>query len=179
MAVALMVGVNYISDQTIESILNEEYTANADIQEEDDNEIVIVPDDNYAHRRLAEIDCADNKKTKFHDVLCNKIDPAETSEAYKVADGETWKPFDKKIILAAEPYKYKHILLSSNGFVEEYHNKESDDFCNSYVIIPGTSLLGKGTLGVAYMAFLGYLFVGISIIADIFMESIEVITSKT
>jgi len=32
---------------------------------------------------------------------------------------------------------------------------------------------------VAYFAFLGYLFVGIAIIADIFMEAIEVITSKT
>ena len=34
-------------------------------------------------------------------------------------------------------------------------------------------------MGVAYLAFLGYLFLGISISADIFMEAIEVITSKT
>jgi len=32
---------------------------------------------------------------------------------------------------------------------------------------------------VVYFVFLMYLFIGISIIADIFMESIEVITSKT
>lgn len=47
------------------------------------------------------------------------------------------------------------------------------------MIIPGTSLLSPGLLGVAYLVFLGYLFLGISIIADIFMEAIEVITSQT
>lgn len=40
-------------------------------------------------------------------------------------------------------------------------------------------MLPNGLLGVAYLAFLGYLFLGISISADIFMEAIEVITSKT
>jgi Ca2+/Na+ antiporter len=49
----------------------------------------------------------------------------------------------------------------------------------SFVLIPGTSLLPRGLLGVAYLVFLGYLFLGISIIADIFMEAIEVITSQT
>jgi hypothetical protein len=33
-------------------------------------------------------------------------------------------------------------------------------------------------MGIAYLAMLGYLFLGISISADIFMEAIEVITSK-
>lgn len=45
--------------------------------------------------------------------------------------------------------------------------------------MPGTSLLGNGLMGVMYLLFLGYLFLGISISADIFMEAIEVITSKT
>jgi len=141
----------------------------------------VIVDEYENHRRLADLDynCDEPKKTKFHDVLCNEIVPKETEEFYTLKDGETWKPTDSSIQVAAEKFKYKHILLSANGFVEEFHYKESDDFCNSFVIIPGTSLLGKGTLGVAYGAFLGYLFVGISIIADIFMEAIEVITSKT
>lgn len=44
---------------------------------------------------------------------------------------------------------------------------------------PGVQLLPTGLMGVAYLLFLGYLFLGISISADIFMEAIEVITSKT
>jgi len=46
------------------------------------------------------------------------------------------------------------------------------------VNIPGTQLISKNTLGVAYLIFLLYLFLGISIVADIFMEAIEEITSK-
>lgn len=45
------------------------------------------------------------------------------------------------------------------------------------VLIPGTSLLPKGLLGIAYFIFLIFLFLGISIVADIFMAAIEVITS--
>jgi mannose/fructose/N-acetylgalactosamine-specific phosphotransferase system component IIC len=47
------------------------------------------------------------------------------------------------------------------------------------VLIPGTSLMPTGFLGFIYVVFLGFLFLGISIIADIFMEAIEVITSQT
>lgn len=74
-------------------------------------------------------------------------------------------------------YFRKEVITSSNGFVEEYHNKD-DDYCYSYVLIPGTSLLSKPLLGVTYFVFLCFLFLGISIIADMFMESIETITSK-
>ena len=45
-------------------------------------------------------------------------------------------------------------------------------------MIPGTSLLPKPLLGVTYFVFLCFLFLGISIIADMFMEAIETITSK-
>ena len=47
------------------------------------------------------------------------------------------------------------------------------------VLIPGTSLMPSPLLGIVYVIFLGFLFLGISIIADIFMEAIEVITSQT
>jgi hypothetical protein len=63
-----------------------------------------------------------------------------------------------------------------NGFVEEYY---SGEFCSNFLIVPGTSLMSNATLGIAYFIFLLYLFLGISINADIFMESIEVITSST
>jgi hypothetical protein len=45
--------------------------------------------------------------------------------------------------------------------------------------IAGTSLMNNTTLGIFYMIFLIWLFLGISVIADIFMEAIEVITSTT
>lgn len=42
---------------------------------------------------------------------------------------------------------------------------------------PGISLLPDMLMGISYFVFLGYLFLGISISADIFMEAIDVITS--
>lgn len=42
---------------------------------------------------------------------------------------------------------------------------------------PGVTLLPDTLMGFAYLCFLGYLFLGISISADIFMEAIDVITS--
>ena len=45
------------------------------------------------------------------------------------------------------------------------------------VNIPGTSLLAPTLLAFAYFVFLIWLFFGIAIVADIFMEAIEVITS--
>jgi len=47
------------------------------------------------------------------------------------------------------------------------------------VLIPGTTLLPKGLLGFVYFIFLCFLFLGISIVADIFMAAIEKITSQT
>tara|TARA_B110000305_G_C19113671_1_gene480929 strand:+ start:246 stop:395 length:150 start_codon:yes stop_codon:yes gene_type:complete len=46
-------------------------------------------------------------------------------------------------------------------------------------LVPGTTLLNKEMLGFFYFMFLIYLFLGISVVADIFMEAIEVITSST
>lgn len=47
------------------------------------------------------------------------------------------------------------------------------------VDIPGITLLPSSVLSIGFLFFLGYLFLGIAISADIFMEAIEVITSKT
>jgi Na+-transporting methylmalonyl-CoA/oxaloacetate decarboxylase gamma subunit len=46
-------------------------------------------------------------------------------------------------------------------------------------LIPGVATLNRGLLAVFYGLALVYLFLGISIVAEIFMESIEKITSKT
>ena len=64
----------------------------------------------------------------------------------------------------------------SQGYVEEYYGETR---CDSYILLPGISLLNKNMLAVFYFLTLMYLFLGISIIADIFMEAIEVICSKT
>ena len=47
----------------------------------------------------------------------------------------------------------------------------------SIFIIPGTALLNNGLMGFVYLVWLTWMFVGVAIISDIFMESIEVITS--
>lgn len=44
-------------------------------------------------------------------------------------------------------------------------------------MIPGTALLNKWLMGFVYAVWLIWMFVGVAIISDIFMESIEVITS--
>jgi hypothetical protein len=38
------------------------------------------------------------------------------------------------------------------------------------MMVVGTSLLPNGVLGMGYLLMLGYLFLGIAIISDIFME---------
>ena len=75
-------------------------------------------------------------------------------------------------------------MEGASGFVEHYY--ESDEsFCMptdalaNIVIIPGTMLLSRGGMGVALVIFICWLFLGIAIIADIFMEAIEQITSQT
>jgi len=71
----------------------------------------------------------------------------------------------------------RETYISSNGFIEEFYI--STEVCTSSLLVPGTSLLPTGLLGFCYFIFLLYLFLGISVVADIFMEAIEVITSTT
>jgi hypothetical protein len=76
-------------------------------------------------------------------------------------------------------YQNFAFIQMENGFVEEFYDGEiGGSYCYSgLVLIPGTTLMNKAVLGIAYFVFLCYLFLGISIVADIFMEAIEVITS--
>jgi len=62
----------------------------------------------------------------------------------------------------------------SKGYVVEY---EAPCF-KSWLLLPAENLWSEGLRGFLYIVAMFYLFLGIAIIADIFMSSIEVITSK-
>jgi len=51
--------------------------------------------------------------------------------------------------------------------------------CNSPLLIPGTAILPNGLLAVFYGFTLIYLFLGIGIVSDVFMDGIEILTSQT
>jgi solute carrier family 8 (sodium/calcium exchanger) len=51
-------------------------------------------------------------------------------------------------------------------------------FCDSFILFPGEKLWERRTLQVAYLLGLLFCFLGVAIVADIFMAAIEVITSK-
>ena len=81
-------------------------------------------------------------------------------------------------------YKWNNVEYQST--LTEYYPRgrivyygSNSEICTSGILIPGTALLPKGLLAVAYAFGLIYLFLGISIISDLFMDGIEVITSQT
>lgn len=63
------------------------------------------------------------------------------------------------------------------GQIVEYSSKE--EFCHSWILIDGTPLQPDWLLAIAYFFGLVYLFLGIALVSDIFMDCIEVITSQT
>jgi len=75
-----------------------------------------------------------------------------------------------------DAYEQVQISVYPRGRIVEFTNNPSG-FCNSGMLIPGISILPKGFLFILYLLFLLYLFLGISIISDVFMSAIEVITS--
>ncbi|XP_070172834.1 sodium/calcium exchanger 2-like isoform X3 [Littorina saxatilis] len=64
----------------------------------------------------------------------------------------------------------------SNGYVVEY--KVDGPPCSSWLLLPAENLWSEGMRGFLYTVALAYLFMGIAIASDMFMCSIEVITSK-
>ncbi len=76
-----------------------------------------------------------------------------------------------------EFFIHKEETTFKRGEIVEFSNKE--EVCTSYVLPPGINLLSDTTLAFVYLGALIYLFLGISIVSDIFMGSIEEITSKT
>ncbi|XP_077988867.1 sodium/calcium exchanger 1-like [Glandiceps talaboti] len=65
----------------------------------------------------------------------------------------------------------------SRGVVVEYL-KNGDTQCSSWLLLPAENLWPEWLRGCLYLIALLYLFVGIAIISDVFMCSIEIITSK-
>lgn len=91
---------------------------------------------------------------------------------------EEWKCDKKKghtCTWDGKDMEYYYLYQSTNGYVEEWDvgKDVGGQLCVTWAIIPGTSLINKGTLGAAYLIGLCYLFFGIAIISDIFMEAIE------
>ncbi len=65
----------------------------------------------------------------------------------------------------------------SNGYVVEFYDATSEP-CESYILLPAENLWHEGVRGFLYCLALIYIFLGIAIVSDVFMSSIEVITSK-
>jgi Ca2+/Na+ antiporter len=76
-----------------------------------------------------------------------------------------------------KPYTKQFITNYSTGQIVEYQDDTREEFCHSIILFPGFSLQQSWWLGTLYFITLVYIFVGVSIISDIFMDSITVITS--
>ena len=61
-----------------------------------------------------------------------------------------------------------HVSNLQRGYIEEYTNL--DEFCHSILLPPGFPLMHPIILALVYLLALIYLFLGIAIISDIFME---------
>ena len=89
----------------------------------------------------------------------------------KTPDGTDQYSFNNNL------YKSNLIEYFERGRIVYYGS--NIEVCTNSMIIPGTALLPSGLLAIAYCMVLIYLFLGISIISDIFMNGIEKITSQT
>lgn len=70
-----------------------------------------------------------------------------------------------------------HISNYSRGWVIEVTD-EGEDPCSSWLLLPAENLWHEGIRGALYLLAMLYIFIGIAIGSDVFMCSIEVITSK-
>ena len=76
--------------------------------------------------------------------------------------------------------------LSGNNFIHYYklgeivvYALEGEPICDdSWTLLPGSVLWNRWIRGGLYILALSFLFVGIAIASDVFMSSIEMITSK-
>ena len=67
---------------------------------------------------------------------------------------------------------------SSRGYVVEYLSNVNDSVCSSWVLLPAENLWPASVRAFLYIIAMLYIFMGIAIVSDIFVGSIEVITSK-
>lgn len=77
------------------------------------------------------------------------------------------------------PYTKQSITNFKSGQIVEFETDNREEFCHSFILVPAFSLGNKGFLAVLYIIAIIYIFVGVSIISDIFMDSITVITAAT
>ncbi|XP_060551494.1 sodium/calcium exchanger 2-like isoform X6 [Ruditapes philippinarum] len=73
---------------------------------------------------------------------------------------------------------YKHFTNFSRGYVVEFIDSPNEEVCASWLLLPAENLWHEGIRGTAYLVCMFYFFVGIAIASDIFMSSIESLTSK-
>ena len=70
-----------------------------------------------------------------------------------------------------------HYTNYTNGRVIEYVPAGREP-CKSWLLLPAENLWSEAVRGILYVVAMLYIFVGIAIVSDIFMCSIEMITSK-
>jgi hypothetical protein len=116
---------------------------------------------------------------------------------YYLASAESFDFIDddgnfKSVSLRTElPSKYT--FTNEAGDIKKYDSQEVFQFergrivayggtagvCTSVFLIPGIQIMPLGVVAVAYFLALSYLFLGISIVAEVFMSGIEEITKQT
>ncbi|XP_069137488.1 sodium/calcium exchanger 1-like isoform X5 [Argopecten irradians] len=65
-----------------------------------------------------------------------------------------------------------------DGYIVEYLSSNTSEVCKSRISLPADNLWNDGVRGFLYLLAMGYIFLGIAIASDIFMNSIEIMTSK-
>lgn len=99
----------------------------------------------------------------FLGILSHFVDAADGVEGEITWNNDNWQTMD------IQEFERGRIVYFS----------KNTEVCRSLLLIPGVATLNKGFLAVCYGLALVYLFLGISIVSEIFMESIEKITAKT
>jgi len=95
--------------------------------------------------------------------------PAELCEEINLVTG-----WSDKVVCEVEGLPGGHLISVFEG---SWANASYAQ-CDSYVIMPGQNLWSQEARGALYLFALIYTFLGIAIVADVFMNAIEVITSK-
>ena len=73
---------------------------------------------------------------------------------------------------------HKVTFSSERGYIVEYVSTPNGTVCSSWLLLPGENLWPEWIRGCLYLIALLYIFIGIAIVSDLFMGSIEVITSQ-
>lgn len=76
-----------------------------------------------------------------------------------------------------ETFTRQSITDYKTGQIVEFGTDSREEFCHSFILTPGFQLQKSWYLAAVYIIFLVWIFVGVAIISDIFMDSITVITS--